>query len=233
MEPEISVSSHKRVLFFTGAGMSVESGIPTYRGRGGVWREYNYEEYACQEAFEQDPDRVWEFHEKRRAAIGACEPNPGHRLIAGLEGGAPSVTVVTQNIDGLHQRAGSVDVLELHGCIWRVRCGPCGTVVPNTEIPMETHRCECGAHLRPDIVWFGDPLNGEVITTAEEAIRGCDLLVSIGTSAVVFPAAQLPLLARAGGATLVEINPEETQLSHLFDVKLRGPASEMLERICR
>ena len=163
----IRLADFRRIVFFTGAGLSVESGIPTYRGSGGIWHEYNYEDYACQRAFDRDPEQVWEFHDKRRAAVAACEPNAGHRKIARVAG----ATIVTQNIDGLHQRAGSPDAIELHGSLWRVRCDACRTRVENHDLPIE-RRCACGGWLRPDIVWFEDMLDHGVLARAEQAIEG-------------------------------------------------------------
>lgn len=227
------IAQFERVVFFTGAGMSAESGVPTYRGTGGVWKEYDYEAYACQPAFDADPAKVWEFHNFRRRLVGACAPNPGHTLLARIERLLPQVTVVTQNIDGLHQLAGSRRVLELHGSLWRVRCAGCGQRHAGRDVPFaDLHCADCGGWWRPDIVWFGDALRADVIRDAVEAIADCDLLVAIGTSAVVYPAAALPLEARRAGATLVEINPEPTPLSDAYDVSLRGTATEMLERMC-
>jgi len=223
----IRLNDFRRIVFFTGAGLSAESGVPTYRGKGGLWEEYDYREYACQRAFDRDPGKVWDFHDERRRFIAAREPNDGHRIIASV----PGATVITQNIDGLHQRAGSAGVLELHGSLWRVRCARCGTVTENPEAPIRSRRCACGTWLRPDIVWFEDMLDVETMRAAGDAIARCDLLVSVGTSGVVYPAADLPRLALARGAVAVEINPEETSLSPLYTHCLRGSASEMLARM--
>jgi len=225
----IRLEDFRRIVFFTGAGLSAESGIPTYRGEGGLWEQYDYREYACQRAFEKDPAKVWDFHDERRRFIAARDPNEGHRIIAETEG----ATVVTQNIDGLHQRAGSRDVLELHGSLWRVRCARCRTVSENLDAPIRSRRCGCGTWLRPDIVWFGDMLDAETVRAAGEAIARCDLLVSIGTSGSVFPAAELPRLALSRGAMTVEINPEETPLSPLYAHCLRGSASDGLRRLAK
>jgi NAD-dependent deacetylase len=223
-----------RVVFFTGAGMSAESGVPTYRGKGGIWREYDHERYACQRAFERDPEGVWEFHNFRRGLVQACHPHGGHRLIVAAQRANPEgTTVVTQNIDGMHQLAGSTGVRELHGSLWRVRCEACGLQHEGREAPLRTLRCGCGSWWRPDITWFGDMLNDPVVAEATLAIKRCDLLISIGTSAVVYPAARLPELAKARGAVLVEINPEPTPVSGWYDHHLRGPASEMLAQMGR
>jgi len=208
--------------------MSAESGIPTYRGQGGIWNEYNYEDYACQRAFDRDPDKVWDFHDKRRAAVAACEPNAGHRIISEVQRDKPATAVITQNIDGLHVRAGSRDLIELHGSLWRVRCDREGTVRDDTSVPIQSRRCACGAYFRPDMVWFEDQLDPRVLRRAQEALAQADLIVSIGTSGVVFPAAHLPRIAVAAGAVSVEINLEDTPVSELYQHRLRGKASEML-----
>jgi NAD-dependent deacetylase len=218
----------ERIVFFTGAGLSAESGIPTYRGKGGTWEQYDYREYACQEAFGRDPEKVWDFHDVRREAVGKCEPNAGHRVIAEVQRAKPATAIVTQNIDGLHARAGGRDVIELHGSLWRVRCDRERTVRDDASVPMATRKCACGAYLRPDIVWFGDMLDGNVMSRAIAALESADLIVSIGTSGVVYPAADLPRIAVRGGATSVEINLEDTPVSEMFEYRLRGPASEML-----
>jgi len=220
----------QRVVFFTGAGMSAESGVPTYRGSGGIWKDYDMERYACQEAFERDPDAVWDFHNYRRGLVAACAPNSGHALIARAEAVLPHVTVVTQNIDGLHQRAGSRRVHELHGSLWRVRCG--NEYATDRAVPFTARRTD-GRWWRPDIVWFGDCLSNHTVDAAVQAIRSCDLLVSIGTSAVVYPAAELPLLAKQNMATLIEINPDATPVSHAYDICVRRPAGVALADLCR
>lgn len=218
-------------MFFTGAGMSAESGIPTYRGQGGVWEKYDYRKYATQYAFDEDPDRVWDFHDERRSLVAACSPHEGHRLIARAEATCEQVTVVTQNIDGFHRRVGSRHVVELHGNLWRSRCTSCGTVEEHHQAPRAERRHRCGGWWRPAIVWFGDAIPQAVVDEAVRAIEQCDVLVSIGTSGVIYPAAELPLLAKERGAHLIEINPEETAMSHHYAEHLRGPASEMLAQL--
>lgn len=222
----------KRIVFFTGAGMSAESGVPTYRGAGGIWKQYDYRRYACQPAFDRDPEGVWEFHNYRRSIVVACEPNAGHRIVARAEQALPDVAVLTQNIDGLHQRAGSRRIHELHGNLWRVRCDTCAARETTFESPRARLRCAtCGGWWRPDIVWFGDTLDPAVLDAAQELLQACDLLVSIGTSAVVHPAALLPQIAAAHGALCVEINPEPTPASDLYQVHMRGPATAMLAEL--
>jgi NAD-dependent deacetylase len=223
-----------RLAFFTGAGLSAESGIATYRGEGGVWTRYRYEDYACQRAFRRDPARVWEFHDARRADVAAAAPNAAHRLIAAIQAARPATAIVTQNIDGLHQAAGATGVIELHGSLWRLRCEVCGARTENRETPLANKRCACGAWWRPDLVWFEDPLDGRLFEDAAAAIAECDCLVAIGTSALVYPAAELPMLAfraatgRRAAALTIEINPEETPLSRYYDHSLRGSASATL-----
>jgi NAD-dependent protein deacetylase/lipoamidase len=227
----LTLSSYDNILFFTGAGMSAESGVPTYRGAGGVWREYDYKKYATQYAFDEDPERVWEFHNARRKLVGACKPNDGHRALARLGSERPHVTVITQNIDGLHQSAGSSNVIELHGSLWRVRCQGCGIRRNDRAVPFDELRCACGGWWRPDIVWFGDALSQTNIDDAKREMKACEVFVSIGTSAAVYPAAEFPLIAKEYGAKLIEINPEQTPLSHAYDECLRGSATEVLARL--
>ena len=225
----------ERIVFFTGAGLSAESGIPTYRGRGGIWKEYNYEDFACQRAFDRDPEKVWDFHDTRRERVAACEPNEGHRIIAEILREKPDCVVVTQNIDGLHQRAGVDDprVIELHGSLWRVRCDRHGVVVANDQVPINPRRCACGAYWRPDIVWFEDMLDARVLERAGDALAKADAIVGIGTSSVVYPAADLPRIAVSNGAASIEINLEDTPVSHLYQHRLRMPASEALSQLWR
>ncbi|MBM4117060.1 NAD-dependent protein deacylase [bacterium] len=217
-----------RLVFFTGAGLSAESGIATYRGEGGVWTRYRYEDYACQRAFRRAPERVWEFHDARRADVAAAAPNAAHRLIAAIQAARPGTAIVTQNIDGLHQAAGATDVIELHGSLWRLRCEACGARCECREVPLADKHCACGAWWRPDLVWFEDPLDGALFSQAAARLSACDCLVAIGTSALVHPAAELPMLAFRSAALTIEINPEETPLSRFYDHCLRGPASAML-----
>jgi NAD-dependent deacetylase len=219
------------VAVLTGAGVSAESGVPTFRGERGLWRSFRPEQLATPEAFRRDPALVWEWYDWRRGLIGACVPNAAHETLADMERVLPDFTLITQNVDGLHQAAGSRNVLELHGNIWRLRCTRCGRTsedhrVPLPEIPP---RCsQCGALLRPDVVWFGESLPSQVLEAAWAAAARCRLMLVVGTSAVVQPAASLPLVALRNGARLVEVNPAETPLSpHAHEI-LHGPAAEVL-----
>ncbi len=219
-----------RVAALTGAGISVESGVPTFRGAGGLWKQYRPEDLATPEAFARDPRLVWEWYDWRRGLIAQAQPNPGHAALAELEKRKPSFTLITQNVDGLHDRAGSRNVLKLHGDIWWVRCTACGREQKDERVPLPAlpPRCDCGGLLRPGVVWFGEPLPTEVWLEAEQAARSAELLLVIGTSAVVYPAAGLASLAKSSGARVIEINPEETGLSAEVDCSLRGRSGEML-----
>jgi len=223
------------VAVLTGAGVSAESGVPTFRGAGGLWRERRPEDLATPEAFERDPKLVWEWYDWRRRVIAAAQPNPAHLAIAELERRKPRFTLITQNVDGLHQRAGSRNILLLHGDIWTVRCVACGRErrderVPLPEIPP---RCECGGLLRPGVVWFGEMLPPGIWERAEESVRAAEVVIVAGTSAVVYPAAGLVPLAKASGARVIECNMEETPFSAELDRSLRGRAGELLPELIR
>jgi NAD-dependent deacetylase len=224
----LNPDSFEKILFFTGAGMSAESGVPTYRGQGGIWHKYRWEEYACQQAFDNDPEKVLRFHELRRRSVLKCQPHAGHFAIAKLQKTHGNVSIVTQNIDGMHQRAGSRSVVELHGSLWHLSC-PHHGVSEDIGSHFTSYRCQsCGTWLRPAIIWFGDMLDQKVINTALGLIRQCDLFISVGTSGVVWPAAGFPEIAKNSGAYCIEINPEETEQSHLYDETLRVSAGKAL-----
>ena len=223
---------YKHIVFFTGAGMSAESGVPTYRGKGGLWHKYNWENYACQAAFVRNPEAVLAFHEKRRRALVDCLPHSGHDLISNLEKSHKDIWVITQNIDGMHQRAGSKNVVELHGSVWRLRCDYCGIIIKDHRSEHYNNwKCNNDHWLRPDIVWFNDFLIPAITQKADEIISQSDLFISIGTSGVVWPAAGFPQIARSNGATLIEINPEPSEQNALYDHVFRGKASDMLNTI--
>ena len=221
----------RRVVALTGAGISAESGIPTFRdAQSGLWARFRPEELATAAAFRHDPKLVWEWYEWRRGLVSQAEPNAGHRALTRLETLVPEFTLVTQNIDGLHVRAGSRRVIELHGNIYRNRCFEEGIVVQGgSAAPGVPPRCpRCGAPLRPDVVWFGETLPPQALAAADGAAGECDLLFSIGTSAAVFPAAQLPVTALRSGAMVVEINKEPTPLTGVATFSLLGRAGEIL-----
>jgi len=223
--------SARRIVALTGAGISAESGIPTFRGSGGLWEGYPVEEVATVEGFERDPALVWRFYDERRRNIAKAKPNRAHEVLAKLEN-LYDFWVITQNIDGLHTKAGSKNVVELHGNIWRVRCTECGIKYYNYEVPLKEipPRCKrCGGLLRPDVVWFGEPVYD--VDKAYELSQSCDVMMVIGTSAQVYPAAYLPRLAWSKGAKIVEINPQETPISRYADFVIREKATKALDEI--
>ena len=205
------------VAVLTGAGVSAESGVPTFRdAQQGLWAQFDPRELATPSAFARNPKRVWDWYAMRRDMVARVAPNPAHFALAELERRVPAFLLATQNVDGLHQRAGSVRVVELHGNITRVRCADEGTVVAQWREPADAlpPRCPaCGAFLRPDVVWFEEMLPADALAAAEDAARRCDVLIVAGTSAEVYPAAALPARARRAGALVVEVNPNETALS--------------------
>jgi NAD-dependent deacetylase len=228
------VRQAQRIAVLTGAGISAESGLATFRGAGGLWEGERVEEVATPAAFHRDPAKVWRFYNKRRQAVGAVLPNPGHLALVQLEKRlGDGFTLITQNVDGLHRVAGSQRVLEVHGCLARVRCTGCEAIEDrgHEELGDLPHCGSCGALLRPDVVWFYEPLPHDVWLQAEEAARTCQCFLVAGTSAVVYPAAGLALLARARGAHVIEINLERTQASDHADVSLLGPSGQMLPQL--
>jgi NAD-dependent deacetylase len=226
----------RRIAVLTGAGISAESGVPTFRGKDGLWKQYRAETLATPEAFEQDPSLVWQWYDWRRGLIAPVVPNPGHRVLAGWQDLFEDLAVITQNVDGLHGKAGSRNVLELHGNIWKVRCTRDDTVSENrlTPLPEIPPRCpDCGALLRPHIVWFGESLDAGLFERASALSAACQVMFVVGTSAVVQPAASLPGAARRTGAKVVEINLEPTPLTPSADFFFPGRAGEILPLIDR
>lgn len=221
----------ERTVVLTGAGVSAESGVPTFRGEDGLWNRFRAQDLATLEAFRRDPALVWEWYDWRRGLMSKVEPNPAHTVLASWETRLPGFSIITQNIDGLHQKAGSKNIVELHGNIWRVRCTEERTVSVNTQPHLEQLPpvCPaCGALLRPDVVWFGEQLEPEVLEEAGHLSTTCGVMVVVGTSALVYPAASLPLAALESGARLIEINPEATPMTQRAHVSLRGKAGEVL-----
>jgi len=221
------------VVALTGSGISAESGVPTFRdAQSGLWSRYDPLQLATPEAFARDPELVWRWYAWRRALVEGAKPNAGHRALADLERRAPVFSLVTQNVDGLHQEAGSAKVLELHGNIRRSRCPAENiTVEPDGTEHIPPLCSNCGSPLRPDVVWFGESLPVAGLEAASEAARSCDVLLSVGTSGLVYPAASLPYEALENGAVVVEVNPERTPLSASADFSLRGSAGEVLPRL--
>ncbi len=235
---EALLSAADSVCVLTGAGISRESGVPTFRGEDGLWRRYRAEDLATPEAFARDPVLVWEWYAWRRELISRARPNAAHLALVSMEERIASrpngrFTLVTQNVDGLHERAGSRNVLRLHGSIWRLRCSRCGAEGEDRRVPLHPlpPRCDrpgCSGLLRPAVVWFGESLPDYEWMQAARAADHADVFLVVGTSALVYPAASLPWAAKRSGARLVEINPDPTPLSDLADCVFRGPASEIL-----
>jgi NAD-dependent deacetylase len=223
--------SAKCVLVLTGAGISAESGVPTFRGGGNtaVWKGMPFDMFSSARMLERDLPAVWEWFNYRRGLLEKLKPNAAHIALAQWQDRFPEFMLVTQNIDNLHQVAGSRDVVELHGNIWRTRCPTCGTCDELRELHDGLPSCgDCGGPLRPDVVLFGEMLPPGAFEQAAEKARSCDLCFVVGTSAVVYPAASLPEIAGNAGAYVVEINPERTPLSDLCDEVLTGKAAEIL-----
>lgn len=226
------VASSTRIAVLTGAGISKESGIATFRdAQEGLWATFDPEALASREGFRRDPTLVWQWYAWRAQRIASVEPNPGHFALAAL-GRLRPTTIITQNVDGLHQRAGSEGVLELHGSITRVKCFARGHPMEATwELDAPPPCPRCGSPGRPDVVWFGESLPGDVLDAAYGAIFAADLMLVVGTSALVQPAASLPLLAARRGAATIEVNPEETALTGSMTLSLRGPSGVLLPQI--
>lgn len=229
------IEDAQSIAILTGAGISAESGIPTFRGPGGLWNNHRPEDLATPRAFAHNPKLSWEWYDWRRQRVAAAQPNAGHRALAKLEVRGTHCTLITQNVDGLHRAAGSRNVIELHGSIWRLRCVECGQekedrTVPLSELPPH---CSCGGLLRPGVVWFGESLPSAAIEQAIHAAQHCTVFLVCGTSAVVYPAAALPQRALAAGARAIEVNIEETPFSEFAHVSLRGKCGEILPRMIR
>jgi NAD-dependent deacetylase len=225
-----------RVVALTGSGVSAESGVPTFReAQTGLWARYDPQQLATPEAFATDPRLVWEWYAWRRSLVARAAPNEGHKALAELERRTPDFTLVTQNVDGLHGRAGSRNVVELHGNVLRSKCSLEDEVAEPREDDdrVPPHCPRCGAFLRPDVVWFGEILPSGALEAASRAARACDLFFSIGTSSLVYPAAALPHEALEHGAVLVEINPSETLLTPYARYVLRGRAGDVLPNLVR
>ncbi|MDQ2900521.1 MAG: NAD-dependent deacylase [Acidobacteriota bacterium] len=226
------IRSARRVAALTGAGISAESGIPTFRGSGGLWKQFRAEDLATAAAFARDPLTVWEWYQWRRELIAQCTPNAGHLALAELEA-TTHFTLITQNVDGLHDLAGSRNILKLHGDIWRLRCTTCLAEWTDRSVRFAQFppQCTCGGLARPAIVWFGENLPDGIFEEAGHAAKTADVFLVIGTSAQVYPAAGLIPEAKASGAKIIEINIEKTPFTSLVDCALTGSAGELLPRL--
>ncbi len=222
-------------IVLTGAGISVESGIPTFRDRDGLWRKYEPSKLATPEAFKANPKLVWEWYAWRMNTIAKAEPNDAHKVLASMEERGMVRAVVTQNVDGLHQRAGSSNVIELHGSIWSARCVSCGWTTTFTAPPeVVPPRCPmCGGLLRPGVIWFGEPLPERAWAMAYEEASRAEMMLVVGTSAIVYPAAHLPYVAKSMGAKIIEVNPEPTPLTPHADISVRAKAAAFMGLVAR
>lgn len=227
---ERALGDARHVAVLTGAGVSAESGVPTFRAQGGLWAQYDPSQLATNEAFSRDPQLVWRWYSWRRKLIRDVAPNAGHYALVELAALFPRFSLITQNVDDLHRRAGSREVHELHGNIEHSRCIRCarpyhGEAAPPTE---EVRHCDCGGLIRPGVVWFGESLPEEELRFAQDAARDCDLFLYVGTSGLVYPAAALPVTARQGGAYVVEINPEPSAIARQLDECITGASGIVL-----
>jgi NAD-dependent deacetylase len=233
------IQSASRITILTGAGVSAASGVPTFRGHGGLWKNHDPMQLATPEAFQRDPKLVWEWYNWRRGLMAQCRPNAAHEVLAAWSRRLPGFVLVTQNIDGLHEKAGTENLLRFHGSIWEVLCWDgCSSSPPrwrDDRVPMEPipPLCPyCGGLLRPGVVWFGEIIDATVLGNSFAAAH-CDLFLTLGTSAVVYPAAGLTHVARNEGAFTVEINQEATPSSRVVDLAIQGRAEEVLSRVDR
>jgi len=225
-----------RVVALTGAGVSRESGIPTFReAQTGLWQQYDPSELATPGAFQRDPKLVWQWYQWRKGLIAGAKPNPGHQALADMERKVPAFTLITQNVDGFHQLAGSQNVIELHGNIQRYKCFLEGRVVEEYSTGEDNlPRCpHCGGLVRPDVVWCGAQQPKQALDAAFKASRRAEVFLNIGTSGVVYPAAALPVEAKLHGATLVEVNPQETALTPQADFVLRSMSGDILPQLVK
>lgn len=228
------MKSAKAVAVLTGAGISAESGVPTFRGTQGLWKKYRPEHLANFDAFIKNPELVWEWYKYRQNIIRSVQPNPGHHALVTIEKNYPDFSLITQNVDNLHRRAGNRKIYELHGNIMRSRCVDCNRYFEDSELDAKdtkVPRCPCGGMIRPDVVWFGEMLPQQALLSSINASNNCDVFLTIGTSALVHPAASLPIEAQRSGAFLIEINYEPTVISHLVNESIIGKSGEILPEL--
>jgi len=225
----------KSLLVITGAGISAESGIPTFRGADGLWKNYRAEELATMDAFERDPVTVWQWYDWRRGIIGKAEPNHGHFAIKELEDMFENFLLITQNVDGLHGRTGIKNIVEIHGNLWRTRCTREGKISTLMDVPLKSipPKCDCGAVLRPDVVWFGESIPSYALELSFNVLEQCDTLIVVGTSGVVYPVASFPQTVKDNGGYVVEVNVEPTPISAIADASLYGNSGDILPMIVK
>jgi NAD-dependent deacetylase len=224
------IAAARSLAVLTGAGISADSGVPTFRGADGLWRNFRAEDLATPEAFERDPRLVWEWYNWRRELIATKKPNPAHTAVVEFERRCAQFWLITQNVDGLHRSAGSAKLSEIHGNIWKVRCTACGLIEDNHDVPIPIlPSCRhCSGLLRPHIVWFGESLSAGDLARCSAALQSCDVLLVIGTSGVVYPAAGFATVAKESGAFVAEINPDATPHSGIMDVSIKGRARDVV-----
>ena len=227
------LNAARSIAVLTGAGVSADSGVPTFRGPDGLWRNFRSEDLATPAAFARDPHLVWDWYNWRRELIATKRPNAAHAALAELERRVEHFWLITQNVDGLHRLAGSVKLSEIHGNIWMVRCTACGRIEENHDVPLPLppHCSACSALLRPHIVWFGESLAAEDLTRSYEALESCELLLIVGTSGIVYPAASFAPVAKAHGAFVVELNLDTTPNSEIVDVAFTGRAKDLVPQL--
>jgi NAD-dependent deacetylase len=226
------IRTARHLVVLTGAGISKESNVPTFRGKDGLWKQYNVMDLATPQAFNRNPALVWEWYVWRQNLIAQCEPNPAHFTLAKWEKNRILKSLITQNVDGLHRKAGSTNVLEVHGNIWSLKCTHCSYHAQITQPAQSLPYCpKCKANLRPDVVWFGESLPSRTMNQVYKELHKADTILVIGTSALVQPAASFPLLVQRHGGRILEINLEETPLTSVVNIHLSGKAGELLPQL--
>ena len=227
------IKTSSRVVALTGAGISQESGVPTFRGKDGLWQNFRAEELATPDAFNRDPVLVWQWYDWRRGLIKPLKPNSGHHALVNLEKRVQYFTLVTQNVDGLHRAAGSENPIEMHGTLWRVRCLECKKIFENRDVPIKIlPKCEaCGGLLRPHVVWFGESLDEKILHAIYTRLQKAQVVLIVGTSGAVQPAASFGIVAKRAGAFVAELNRSNTPQSPLFDLSIQGKAGELLPQL--
>lgn len=229
------IEKAKRIGILTGAGISADSGIITFRGKNGLWNNIEVQKLATLKGFLNNPEFVWQWYDERRREIAANKPNPGHLTLASLEKHFDKISIITQNVDGYHQKAHSTEVIELHGSIWEFKCMGCEKIIKNFDAPLKdlSPKCDCGGLQRPNVVWFGEAIPQKGLDESLKIASECDIFFVIGTSAIVQPAASIPIIAKRSKAYLVEINLEDTPLTKQTDISFKGKAKDILPELLK